>query len=76
MNPSHYLSIEDFQRDPLAVMKQVQESRQPAFITENGRVRAVALDPATYEELKALQEKGKPKQMPEEGGHTVVGPDM
>lgn len=50
-------SLTDFQRNARDFIRELNESRKPTLITVNGKVEAVLVDPATYQNLEQTWER-------------------
>lgn len=54
---SDIFSVTEFQRHTRDHLKRLERSRRPLALTVNGRVKAVVLDPSSYQHLEALREQ-------------------
>lgn len=52
-------SLTEFQRNAKAFVSKLNSSREPVLITVNGSVKAVLVDPKTFEEFEVLQERAR-----------------
>lgn len=48
-------SLTDFQRNARGFIKGINETKKPMLLTVNGKVEAVLVDPATYQDMEAAQ---------------------
>jgi len=54
---SDIFSVTEFQRHTRDHLKRLERSRRPLALTVNGRVKAVVLDPRSYQHLEALRDQ-------------------
>lgn len=57
INLSNSRSLTDFQRNARSFIDGLNDSKEPLLLTVNGKVQAVLLDPATFQELEAKVER-------------------
>lgn len=50
-------SLTDFQRNARTFIEGLNESREPILLTVNGKVQAVLVDPASFQEMQERQER-------------------
>lgn len=50
-------SLTDFQRNARGFIEGLNETKQPVLLTVNGKVQAVLVDPATYQDMEATVER-------------------
>lgn len=50
-------SLTDFQRNAKGFIEGLNETKQPVLLTVNGKVQAVLVDPATYQDMKATLDR-------------------
>ena len=52
-------SLTDFQRNARGFIDGLNNSRVPLLLTVNGKVKAVLVDPSTYQEMEELMERDR-----------------
>lgn len=57
MDISNSHSLTDFQRNAKGFIDGINETKEPLLLTVNGKVQAVLVDPASYQEMEAKIEK-------------------
>lgn len=50
-------SLTDFQRNARSFIEAINQTREPVLLTVSGKVRAVLVDPVTFQKLEAQQER-------------------
>jgi len=50
-------SLTDFQRNARGFIEGLNETKQPLLLTVNGKVQAVLVDPATFQEMEDTLER-------------------
>ncbi len=50
-------SLSDFQRNARAFIDGLNQTHEPVLLTVNGKVQAVLVDPATFQDLEARRER-------------------
>ena len=50
-------SLTDFQRNAKGFIDGINDTKQPLLLTVNGKVQAVLVDPATYQDMEERLEK-------------------
>jgi PHD/YefM family antitoxin component YafN of YafNO toxin-antitoxin module len=50
-------SLTDFQRNARSFIEGLNETKEPMLLTVNGKVQAVLVDPASYQQLEAEVER-------------------
>jgi len=50
-------SLTDFQRNARSFIAGLNETKEPLLITVNGKVQAVLVDPATFQEMEQTRER-------------------
>lgn len=57
INLSNSRSLTDFQRNARSFIEGLNDTKEPLLLTVNGKVEAVLLDPATFQELEENAER-------------------
>ena len=50
-------SLTDFQRHARSLIDGINETKEPMLLTVNGKVQAVLVDPATFQELEGERDR-------------------
>ena len=69
LNNSH--SLTEFQRNARGFIDDLNETKEPVLITVNGKVEAVLVDPATFQEMEASKERERLIEAVREGIRAV-----
>lgn len=66
-------SLTDFQRNARGYIKGINETKMPMLLTVNGKVEAVLVDPGTYQDMEAAQDRERLMAAIREGERAIQG---
>lgn len=64
-------SLTDFQRNAKSFIETINETKTPMLLTVNGKIQAVLVDPATYQEMEDTMEQEHLLAAIEEGEQAI-----
>ena len=76
VNLTNSHSLTDFQRNARAFIEGINETKEPMLITVNGKVRGVLVDPVTFQEMEAQQEKQRLWEAIQEGERAIANGEV